>query len=78
MAVSGGVGRAALCLGSDRAEAAHITPRVLTRVGVARHHRIGDVVTDLGRGAYLAAIGRAEQPVADADDAVAQAVLRAR
>ena len=44
--------------------------RVFAGVRVARHHRIGHVMPHLDRGAHRAAERRAEQPVADADDAV--------
>lgn len=74
MAVASGVSSATVGVGGT--EATHITPGVLSGIGVAGNHGIGDAVADLGRGTHLTAVGGAEQPVADADDAVGQAILR--
>lgn len=63
---------------ADRAEGRHLGPWVLAGIGVAGHHGIGHKVPYLGRGLHLAAVGGAEQPVADADHLVFEAVGRER
>ncbi len=64
------------CCGVFRAQGAKFSPWVFAGIAVTRHHGIGYVMTYLGRFFDLATQVAAEEPIADAHDAVSDAVRR--